>query len=68
MIENGDQLKNVIAEIVNGILKDELLQKVYNDLPAAQDGIVKAINVYNHLRPHNSISYKIPAEVHCSNK
>ena len=52
----------------SGILKDELLQEVYNDLPAAQDGIAKAISVYNHLRPHSSISYKTPAEVHCSNE
>ena len=68
MTENGDPLENAIAERVNGILKDELLQEVYNDLPAAQDGIAKAISVYNHLRPHSSISYKTPAEVHCSNE
>ena len=41
MTENGDPLENAIAERVNGILKDELLQEVYNDLPAAQDVIAK---------------------------
>ena len=68
MTENGDPLENAIAERVNGILKDELLQEVYNDLPAAQDGIAKTISVYNHLRPHSRISYKTSAEVHCSNE
>ena len=68
MTENGDPWENAIAEKVNGILKDELLQEVYNNLPAAPDGIAKAINVYNHLRPHSSISYKTPAEVNCSNE
>ena len=31
MTENGDPLENAIAERVNGILKDELLQEVYLD-------------------------------------
>ena len=68
MTENGDPLENAIAERVNGILKDELLQEVYGDFTAAQESIAKAISVYNHLRPHSSISYKTPAEVHCSNE
>ena len=67
MTENSDPLENAIAERVNGILKDELLQEVYGDFTAAQESIAKAISVYNHLRPHSSISYKTPAEVHYSN-
>ena len=68
MTENGDPLENAIAERVNGILKDELLQEVYGDFTAAQESIAKAISVYNHLRPHSSISYKTPAELHGSNE
>lgn len=64
MTENGDPLENAIAERVNGILKDELLQALYPNYAAAQDGVAKAISVYNHLRPHSSISYHTPIEVH----
>lgn len=68
MTENGDPLENAIAERVNGILKDELLQEVYADFTIAQHEVAKAISVYNHLRPHSSISYKTPVDVHCSNE
>lgn len=68
MTENGDPLENAIAERVNGILKDELLEDVYKDFAAAQQGVAKAISVYNHLRPHSSISYKTPIELHHNNE
>jgi transposase InsO family protein len=68
MTENGDPLENAIAERVNGILKDELLQDVYADFETAQYEVAKAVSVYNHLRPHGSISYKTPIEVHSSNE
>ena len=68
MTENGDPLENAIAERVNGILKDELLQAVYTDFAIAQNEIAKAISVYNHLRPHSSISYKTPVEVHLNSQ
>jgi putative transposase len=68
MTENGDPLENAIAERVNGILKDELLEDVYNDFQTAQYSVAKAISVYNHLRPHSSISYKTPIELHSNNE
>ena len=68
LTENGDPLENAIAERVNGILKDELLQEVYINFTTAQEAIAKAISVYNHLRPHSSISYKTPAELHLNNE
>lgn len=68
MTENGDPLENAIAERVNGILKDELLEEVYHNFEAAQLGVAKAISVYNHLRPHSSISYKTPIELHNNNE
>lgn len=68
MTENGDPLENAIAERVNGILKDELLQDSYTSFTEAQDEVAKAISIYNHLRPHSSISYKMPAELHESNE
>lgn len=67
MTENGDPLENAIAERVNGILKTELLEKSYTSFEKAQIGIAMAINTYNYLRPHNSISNMTPIEVHCLN-
>lgn len=66
MTENGDPLENAIAERVNGILKDELLQDRYKNFEEAQEAVAVAVSVYNHLRPHGSISYKMPQEVHFS--
>jgi transposase InsO family protein len=68
MTENGDPLENAIAERVNGILKDELLEEVYTNFASAQEGVAKAISVYNHLLPHSSISYKTPMELHSNNE
>lgn len=66
MTENGDPLENAIAERVNGILKDELLQERYKYFEDAQEAVAVAVSVYNHQRPHGSISYRMPQEVHLS--
>jgi hypothetical protein len=44
------------------------LEEVYTNFASAQEGIAKAISVYNHLRPHSSISYKTPMELHNNNE
>ena len=64
MTENGDPLENAIAERVNGILKDELLEPLYATFKEARQAIDRAVNVYNHLRPHYSIDKLTPAEAH----
>ena len=64
MTENGDPLENAIAERVNGILKDELLEECYPIFTQAQNAIAKAISTYNHLRPHGSIDNLKPIEAH----
>jgi len=68
MTENGDPLENAIAERVNGILKDELLEDLYNNFEVAQQSVAKAISVYNYLRPHSSTSYRTPIELHNHNE
>ena len=55
MTENGDPLENAIAERVNGILKQELLEEIFPSFEAAQKAIAIACSTYNHLRPHGSI-------------
>ncbi len=64
MTENGDPLENAVAERVNGILKDELLEDQYSGFTAAQLGIAKAVSIYNHQRLHSSIDYLTPIEAH----
>jgi putative transposase len=64
MTEKSDPLENAIAERVNGILKDELLEKRFESFNEAQRKIDEAVSVYNHLRPHLSIDMLTPAEAH----
>ena len=64
MTQSGDPRDNAIAERVNGILKMELLEPVFTDLEAARASVSTAVNTYNYLRPHSSISMLAPALVH----
>ena len=64
MTENGDPLENALAERMNGILKDELLEEGYPTFEAAQQAVAIAISTYNHLRPHGSISNYTPIQAH----
>ena len=64
MTENGDPLENALAERVNGILKQELLEEIFPDFDAAQESVIMAISSYNHLRPHGSIDNLKPAQAH----
>lgn len=64
MTQSGDPLENAIAERVNGILKDELLDKIYINYQEAKQAIAAAISIYNYQRPHSSIDMLTPIEAH----
>lgn len=64
MTENSDPLENAIAERVNGILKDELLEQRFNTFAEAQREVAIAISTYNYLRPHSSVDMLTPAVAH----
>ncbi|WP_237144834.1 IS3 family transposase [Pontibacter pamirensis] len=64
MTQKGDPLENALAERVNGILKEELLEVVYPTFAAAQAAIAAAISIYNHQRPHSSVDMLTPVEAH----
>jgi len=64
MTQSGDPLENALAERVNGILKDELLEKQYLSLGQAEQAVSVAISTYNHLRPHSSVDMLTPIEAH----
>lgn len=64
MTQSGDPLENALAERVNGILKEELLEGRYSHLQEAQRKVAVAISTYNHHRPHSSIDMLTPADAH----
>lgn len=64
MTQSGDPLENALAERVNGILKEELLQTCFAGYDQAQHAVAVAITLYNHQRPHSSINMLTPSEAH----
>lgn len=65
MTQNGDPKENAIAERVNGILKEEWLNRErITTLSQARHVVERVIDVYNNQRPHSSIEMLTPAEAH----
>lgn len=65
MTDNGDPRENAIAERVNGILKDEFnLDKTFENHDDAELFVNKSIVTYNNVRPHLSLDYQTPIQVH----
>jgi putative transposase len=64
MTQSGNPRDNAIAERVNGILKQELLQEQYDDLNAANRAVKLAVSTYNKLRPHSSVDMLTPEKAH----
>lgn len=67
MTQSGDPLENALAERVNGILKDELLEDIYPDFAQSKKAVAVAISIYNHQRPHSSIDMLTPMEAYLRN-
>jgi len=64
MTQGGDPRDNAIAERINGILKNELLEQCYPTFASAAKAVASAIRVYNHQRLHSSIGMHTPAHAH----
>lgn len=65
MTDNGDPYENAIAERLNGILKKQFqLKRTFKDFSEASAAVIKAVDAYNNLRPHQSISLLTPALAH----
>lgn len=65
MTQTGSPYDNAIAERINGILKHQLgLGQVFTNYAAATDAVCKAVDAYNTLRPHRSISNLTPDKAH----
>lgn len=68
MAAAGKSYENPVAERINGILKNELLQTdSFKNLKEAKKKISKAIEIYNEKRPHLSCNMLTPNEAHKRN-
>jgi len=64
----GDGYQNALAERVNGILQDEFLFVVPDDLAQARVLVAQAVPLYNHERPHLALGFQTPNHVHQQGK
>ena len=64
MTDGYDCYQNALAERVNGILKGEFLLQRPQDLQQAWCMVEQSIAIYNRERPHLSLKYRTPDEVH----
>lgn len=64
MTDGYDCYQNALAERINGILKQEYLTHKPKDIAEARKMVGEAVRLYNEQRPHLSLKYKTPDEVH----
>jgi putative transposase len=65
MTEENHCSENALAERVNGILKQEYwLGSTFRSIEQACSAVAEAIYLYNVRRPHMSLNYKTPEQVH----
>ena len=65
MTERDHCAENALAERVNGILKTEyFLDNTFNTKEQARLFCLEAIRLYNDERPHLSLNYACPSEIH----
>ena len=65
MTEQNHSAENVLAERVNGILKQEYwLDAIFATKPEARQAARQGIHLYNCRRPHMMLGNQTPAAVH----
>jgi transposase InsO family protein len=65
MTEENHCYENALAERVNGILKQEYwLGSTFRSIEQAYLAVAEAIYLYNVRRPHLSLDYKTPEQIH----
>lgn len=64
MTQSGNPRDNAIAERVNGILKQELLEELYPNIKQARQAAAVAIDTYNRVRLHSSVNMMTPEKAH----
>jgi putative transposase len=64
MTDGYDCYQNALAERINGILKMEFLLHKPANLEQARQMVDQSVEIYNNERPHMTLKYKTPEEVH----
>lgn len=65
MTQEAHCYENAQAERLNGILKEEYgLGETFRTKAQARAALAQAVRLYNHLRPHTSLGYRTPEQVH----
>jgi len=64
MTDGYDCYQNALAERINGILKQEFLLQLPEDIGEARRMVSQSVAIYNKERPHSSLKLKTPDEVH----
>lgn len=64
MTDGYDCYQNALAERINGILKQEFLLVKSPTFEVLNQMVDESIAIYNDLRPHLSLAFKTPNEVH----
>ena len=61
----GRALDNIFIErLWRSVKYEDIYLKAYEDVPALDGGLTTYFGYYNEERPHQSLGYKTPAEVH----
>lgn len=69
MSATGNPYENALAERVNGIVKQELgLDAVFASETQARCALREAVRLYNERRPHLSLGYRKPSQVHAEHR
>jgi len=67
MTQENHCYENAKAERLNGILKQEYgLSSRFSDPAEARRAVREAVLLYNHRRPHQSLGYATPMQVHAA--
>lgn len=68
MTDGYDCYQNALAERINGILKYEFLVIQPANLQEARQMVAESVAIYNQCRPHLSLQYQTPDQVHYKQK
>jgi putative transposase len=61
----GRALDNIFVErLWRSVKYEDIYLKDYTTVPALDEGLARYFHFYNHERPHQSLAYRTPAEVH----
>jgi putative transposase len=64
MTDGYDCYQNALAERINGILKEEFITIKPKTVEMARKIVDESIKIYNSKRPHLSLKYKTPNQMH----